>query len=250
MPWTELHNDDCLKVFSTIPDGSIDLIVSDVPYPVTSKGCSGTMGGYWTTDKANKGKIFENNDISPKDYLPHFYRVLKERTHCLIMINNINLQEMLNVATDVGFHFVKCLIWDKQNKICGRYYMNQFEYICLFRKGGDRPINNCGTSDIISVPIKKLKGEDGRNLHDTEKPVDLMKILVGNSSNEGEIVMDPFMGIGSTGVASKLLNRKFIGCEIDPKYFDIARNRIESTNPEKRAESDGEKDPWANFISY
>ena len=93
------------------------------------------------------------------------------------MINNLNLQEMLNEATKVGFHFVKCLIWDKQSKICGTYYMNQFEYICLFRKGGDRPINNCGTSDILSIPIKKLKDENGNNLHDTEKPIELMKIL-------------------------------------------------------------------------
>ena len=144
------------------------------------------------------------------------------------MINNLNLQEMLNEATKVGFHFVKCLIWDKQSKICGTYYMNQFEYICLFRKGGDRPINNCGTSDILSIPIKKLKDENGNNLHDTEKPIELMKILVENSTNEGETVIDPFMGIGSCGIASKMLNRNFIGCEIDPKYFEIAKNRIEN----------------------
>ena len=142
----KLFNEDCMKVLDKIPDGSIDLIVSDVPYLITSRGNCGTMGGYMTNDIAMRGKIFDNNDISPKDYLPHFYRVLKDKTHCLIMINNINLQEMLNVATDVGFHFVKCLIWDKQNKICGRYYMNQFEYICLFRKGGqaDKQLRNIG----------------------------------------------------------------------------------------------------------
>ena len=84
------------------------------------------MGGYVTNKLAMCGKIFENNSIKPSDYLPHFYRILKEKTHCYIMINNLNLQEMLNEATKVGFHFVKCLIWDKQSKICGRYYMNQF----------------------------------------------------------------------------------------------------------------------------
>ena len=224
----KLYNEDCLKVMSKIQDNSVDLVCSDVPYLVTSRGNSGSMGGYVTNKLAMCGKIFENNSIKPSDYLPHFYRILKEKTHCYIMINNLNLQEMLNEATKVGFHFVKCLIWDKQSKICGTYYMNQFEYICLFRKGGDRPINNCGTSDILSIPIKKLKDENGNNLHDTEKPIELMKILIENSTNEGETVIDPFMGIGSCGIASKMLNRNFIGCEIDPKYFEIAKNRIEN----------------------
>jgi site-specific DNA-methyltransferase (adenine-specific) len=222
----EIYNEDCLKVLERIEDNSVDLICSDVPYPVTARGSSGNMGGYWKSDIAKSGKIFKNNAIKPCDYLPHFYRILKDKTHCYIMINNLNLQEMLNEATKVGFHFVKCLICDKQNKICGRYYMNQFEYICLFRKGGDRPINNCGTSDILSIPIKKLKDKNGNNLHDTEKPIELMKILVENSTNEGDTVIDPFMGIGSCGIACKRLNRNFIGCEIDPKYFEIAKKRI------------------------
>lgn len=166
-----------------------------------------------------------------------FYRVLKDGTHCYIMINHINLIEMLNEATKVGFHFVKSLIWDKGNKICGRYYMNAFEYILFFRKGKDRPINNCGTSDILSVPIKKLKDKNGHNLHDTEKPIELMEILVGNSTNEGETVLDPFMGIGSCGIASKKLNRNFIGCEIDKKYFDIAEQRINGTFEKKDTNS-------------
>ena len=81
--------------------------------------------------------------------------------------------------------------------------------------------------------MKKLKDENGHNLHDTEKPVELMKILIENSSNEGELVLDPFMGIGSSGIASKLLNRNFIGCEINPKYFEIAKNRIDNATPKK-----------------
>ena len=71
-----------------------------------------------------------------------------------------------------------------------------------------------------------MKGIDGNNLHDTEKPVQLMKILIENSSKVGNIVLDPFMGIGATGVACKQLNRDFIGCEIDEKYFKIAEQRM------------------------
>ena len=104
--------------------------------------------------------------------------------------------------------------------------MNCFEYIILFRKGRDKPINKCGTPDILKIPIKKMKDANGKNLHDTEKPVNLMKILVENSSNEGDTVLDPFMGIGATGIACKELNRNFIGIELSEEYYNIAKERI------------------------
>lgn len=222
----DLRQGDCLELMKDIPDGSIDLIVTDPPYKLTSRGGSGTMGGYWKEEKAKKGIIFDNNSISCKEYLPEFYRILKDKTILYLMCNNTNLQEMINVATQSGFKFVKSLIWEKGNKICGRYYMNCFEYILLFRKGGDKPIKNCGTPDILKVPIKKQKDRNGKNLHDTEKPIELMKILIENSSEQNDFVLDPFMGIGSTGIASKKLNRNFIGIELDENYFNIAKERI------------------------
>ena len=223
----KLIKGDCLEIMKQIPDNSIDLIVTDPPYRTTSRGSSGTMGGYWKKEKAKKGIMFDYNQISCKDYIPEFYRILKEKTHCYIMCNNTNLQEMINTGTAAGFNFVKSLIWEKGNKICGRYYMGCFEYILLFRKGGERAINNCGTPDILKIPIRKLKDENNKNLHDTEKPVDLNKILIENSSQAGDKVLDPFMGIGSTGVAAKETNRNFIGIEIDDKYYQIAKSRIE-----------------------
>ena len=222
----DLRQGDCLELISKMPDNSINLIVTDPPYKVTSRGCSGTMGGYWKEKRAKQGIIFDFNNTSCKEYLPEFYRILKDKSILYLMCNNTNLQEMLNEGTKVGFHFVKCLIWEKGNKICGRYYMNCFEYIILFRKGSDKPINKCGTPDILKIPIKKMKDVNGKNLHDTEKPVDLMEILVENSSNEGDTVLDPFMGIGATGVACKELNRNFIGIELDENYFNIAKERI------------------------
>lgn len=135
---------------------------------------------------------------------------------------------MLNTFTNVGFHFTKSLIWDKGNKIMGRFYMSQFEYILFFRKGRAKQINHCGTADILSIPNKKTK-QDGKNVHDTEKPVELMKILIENSSMERDWVLDPFMGIGSTGVAALELNRNFMGIEIDERYYNYARLRIQNT---------------------
>ena len=236
-----LYNEDALKVLDTMPSESVDMVFSDVPYKTTTRGNAGAMGGFWTTDLVNKGKIFENNDVSPSAYLPQLYRVLKDGSHCYIMTNNLNLQEMLNEGVKAGFRFVKSLIWDKGNLICGTYYMGAFEYILLFRKGKDRPINNCGTPDLLSVPVKKMKDRDGNNLHDTEKPVDLMKIIIENASYPDEVVLDPFMGIGSTGVASLLTGRKFIGCEIDKRYYDIACQRCEDA--EKKINNRG-LDAW------
>ena len=225
----ELYNTDSIEYMKTLPSESISLIVTDPPYKITSRGSSGTMGGYIVNDLSKKGNIFEHNDIKISDYAPEFYRLLKDGSHCYVMTNHINLIEMLNTFTECGFHFIKSLIWDKGNKISGQYYMSQFEYILFFRKGKGIPINNCGTSDILSIPIKKLKN-NSINLHDTEKPVELMKILIANSSKELDVVLDPFMGIGSTGIACKQLNRNFIGCEIDKKFYDIANRRFNEEN--------------------
>lgn len=222
----DLRQGDCLEEMKKIKDESVDLIVTDPPYPTTSRGCAGNSGGMLQKEINKKGKVFEFNNIDCEKYAPEFYRVLKDGSHCYVMTNHINLIKMLNIFTKVGFHFIKSLIWDKGNKIMGQYYMSQFEYILFFRKGKGNKINNCGTSDILSVSNKKTKDGKGNNLHDTEKPVDLMKILIANSSDENDIVLDPFMGIGSCGLACKELNRQFIGIELDPNYFEIAKERI------------------------
>ena len=85
----ELIHGDCLIEMQNIPDASIDLICTDPPYRVTPKGCAGTMSGYWTNKQTNKGKIFEHNDIDIEDYIHELYRVLKDRTHCYIMCNQV-----------------------------------------------------------------------------------------------------------------------------------------------------------------
>ena len=225
----KIINENAIEFMKTLEDESVDLIVTDPPYKVTPKGCAGNSGGMMITKETMKGKIFKHNDIKPIDYIPEFYRLLKDGSHCYIMTNHVNLKEMLNVATECGFHFIKSLVWNKGNKIMGRFYMNQFEYILFFRKGKGKKINKCGTADILNVPNKKTKDENGKNLHDTEKPVELMKILVENSSQVGELVLDPFVGVGATAIACKELDRQYIGVELDEHYYKIAVNRIDKT---------------------
>ena len=224
-----IYNCDCMEMLNNLPSESVDMIVTDPPYKTTPKGNTGTTGGMFLKSINKAGKVFEYNDIDCTRYAPELYRVLKEGGHCYVMTNHINLIHMLNVFYSWGFHFVKSLIWNKGNKIVCSYYMSQFEYILFFRKGRGKKINNCGTSDILNVPQKKTKGVDGKNLHDTEKPVELMQILIENSSNKGELVLDPFMGIGATAIACIRTGRSFLGAEIDENYYKIATERIKES---------------------
>ena len=227
-----LFNVDCMELLKFLPNESIDLIVTDPPYPVTSRGSAGNSGGMLQKDSNKKGQVFTHNNIDCSEYAPEFYRLLKDGSHCYVMTNHINLIKMLNTFTDCGFHFIKSLVWDKGNKIMGQYYMSQFEYILFFRKSKGVKINNCGTADILSIPNKKTKDENGKNLHDTEKPVELMKILIENSTQENGIVIDPFVGVGGTALACIKSNRRFMCCELDNKYCNIAKKRIEELTNE------------------
>lgn len=224
----KIFNADVLQLLKKIPDESINLCLTDPPYKVTSRGSAGNAGGMLQKDINKKGKVFQHNDIKPSEYAKEFYRILKDSSHCYIMTNHVNLIEMLNTFTDAGFHFIKSLIWDKGNKIMGQFYMSQFEYILFFRKGKGIKINHCGTSDILSIPNKKTKDENGKNIHDTEKPVQLMKILIENSTQPKEIVFDGFLGYGATMIACMESDRKFIGSEIDENYFTLALQRAEN----------------------
>lgn len=222
----KIYNMDCLEGMKNIPDKSIDLVVTDPPYKTTARGNAGNTGGMLRKKIYMDGKVFKHNDIKPQEYIPELYRILKDGSHCYIMTNHINLQNMINTSVNCGFKFVKCLIWNKGNKIMGQYYMNQFEYILFLRKGKGKMINHCGTADILEVRSKKTKGLDGKNLHDTEKPVELMRILIENSSQIDEIVLDPFIGIGTTAIAAVNSNRNYIGFELSEEYCQIAEQRL------------------------
>ena len=256
----KLYNEDCLDVLKTIADESVDLVVTDCPYHIIGGGCSidpdkhnepgGMLGrrpseikkdahgnAYMTdsrhvslcgifndadpTTYSKQGKLFKFNDIDFKDWLPDIYRVLKQGTHCYIMINARNLKELWQAAEDVGFVFQNLLIWDKGNATPNKYYLNAYELVLMLRKGAAKNINNMGCKNILSIPNIM-----GNKKHPTEKPVMLMKVLIENSTDEHQVVLDPFMGVGATGVACKELGREFIGIEIDENYFNIAKDRI------------------------
>lgn len=262
-----LINNDCLIALKNIPDKSIDLVVTDCPYHIVSGGCSkgayGNGNGIFTKNKepsgifnrrrigyrknggyilegtkhiglggclddndqttyARQGKLFKHNEIKFSEWLPEVYRVLKDGSHAYIYINARNVKELQTEAEKAGFKYQNIIIWDKGNATPNRYYLQAYEMILLLRKGKARNINNMGTKNLL-----KVKNIIGNKTHPTEKPVELNKIFIENSSNQGDIVLDPFMGSGSCGVACKETGRNFIGIEIDEKYFNIAKERIE-----------------------
>lgn len=139
------------------------------------------------------------------------------------MANNRNVQAMLNAGESAGFHFHNILPWRKGTYTPNRWYMKGTEYTGFFGKGAAFPINDCSSRDDIYVP------QIDESIHPTEKPVMLMEHYIRNSSQPGQTVFDPFMGSGTTGVAAITAGRKFIGIERNPKYFDIARRRIEES---------------------
>jgi site-specific DNA-methyltransferase (adenine-specific) len=203
---------DARDGLAQIKDESIDLIFTDPPYRVISGG-----NKYPTAPKgmlsANDGKHFEHNDIHFTEYVPHLYRVLKPGKHCYIMTNVLNMFELQSVAIMAGFRLHNVLIWKKNTATPNRWYMKNCEYILMFRKGNAVPIRDCGAKTVIDFPI--VKDRD----HPTEKPQDLVRYYVENSSDPQDIVLDPFMGVGTTGQVCAITGRKFVGFELDPTYY-------------------------------
>lgn len=233
----DLRQGDCLELMATIADNSIDCAVIDPPYKIVAGGCrkvalgdecSGIMNKRRESNKrtdwveeVRTGKMFKHNDIKFEQWLPELYRVMADKSHTYLMINSRNLAELQNKAEQAGFKFQNLLIWDKGNVTPNRYYMQGYECILMLRKGGAKNIVNKGTSNILRVP-----NIIGNKKHPSEKPVELLEIMIGNSTNEGETVLDMFMGSGSCALAAKNLNRNFIGFELDETYFKIAQERI------------------------
>lgn len=209
-----------------IPDNSIDLIVTDPPYKTITGGDSNGKNSIRPKGmlSGNRKLFTHQNDIKPEQWIPELFRILKDNTHCYIFTNHLNMKIMLNEAEKAGFKLHNILVWEKNNCTPSQFYMKNCEYILFLRKGKAKWINDIGGSKTVH----QFKNVIGNKLHPTEKPVDLMQFYIENSSQEGDVVLDPFMGSGSTGVACLNTGRNFIGIELDDEYMDVARERIKN----------------------
>ena len=219
---------DCLERMKEIPYNSVDLCVSDIPYKLTGGG-----KGDGAKSKRPKGILSDNTQLMQvpnfEDWLPELYRVMKDGSHIYLMCNFKNLNDLMNKSLAVGFKHINLLVWEKNNCTPSQFYMKNCEYTLLLRKGKSKYINDIGGSKTVH----KFNNIIGNKVHPTEKPEELMKFYVENSSNKGDTVLDMFMGSGSTGVACINTNRSFIGIELDDNYFNVAKDRIDNAVKEK-----------------
>lgn len=215
-----IYHGDCRDLLPQLEP--VDLIVTDVAYETISGGSNtGRLKGRPVGILAkNNGKVFDHNDIKPTEYANLFYAVLKDPAHCYIMINNLNIEDALREFRLAGFGLHNILPWIKNNATPNRWYMKDVELILFFRKGAAFPINNPG--DKASCPYPNLNGK----IHETEKPVPLMHKLIKNSSQPGQVVLDPFCGSGTTLEAALQLDRQAIGIDIDEAKCEVAAKRL------------------------
>lgn len=211
---------DCLELMKDIPDKSIDLVIADPPYIMTKRGKS-CRPNYMHNSMGEN--LFEGKIPQPKLWFEECYRILKDGTHFYVFCNINDLRIYLNAAYEVGFRLHNIITMIKDTKMPSRWYLRFSERVLFFRKGNAKPINDMTSRDYVNVTMPKKR--DGK-LHITQKPLDFITKLVTNSTEENEIVLDPFMGSGTTGVACQNTNRKFIGFELDKEYFEIAKNRL------------------------
>ena len=223
MDYDYIECGDCLELLKQIPDNSIDLIVTDPPYLIDNKG-----GGLYTNEDKQYVKELENiKDGFSENILDELCRVMK-KINLYIWCSQKQLYQLIN-------YFVikkKCnwnlITWHKTNPIpaCGNKYLTDTEYCLFFREKGVKIQGSFDTkftyyTTPLNVKDKKQYG------HPTIKPLNIIKNFIINSSKEGDVILDPFMGSGTTPVACVETNRHYIGFEIDENYYNIACKRLD-----------------------
>lgn len=225
----ELYLGDAMEILPHLA-GVADCLVVDPPYLLTSGGGSSIMSGSFSKENYNNNGAIVTCNIHWKDFMKPMHDALKERAHAYIMTNNLHIEAMLREARIAGFDSHNFLVWYKKTKTQNRWYMKSCEFTGFFYKGKARNINDCSSEQLIELYHSDVSKKFTRNKksHATEKPVALMEHYIRNSSQPGEIILDPFMGVGSTGVAAVQTGRRFIGIEIEQEWFDAACKRIEA----------------------
>lgn len=240
---SELILGDSREILTTMPDSSVDLIITDSPYGID-------YNSNWSKDEKYRKRVKSVNGIANDQdnieflskVIIELYRILKNNSHIYWFTRWDKSGEHIELLQNAGFKVKNNLIWMKNNWSMGDLkgsYAGQYENI-IFAQKGRRELNEVdGRSrhtDILQfdrVPPSRLR-------HSHEKPVNLLKFLIEKSSCENEIILDPFMGVGSVGKACEGVNRNFIGIELDLDYFNIAQQRIqtekEKINEEKKLE--------------
>src|SRR5215510_1973551 len=218
-PLFELSNQDAVAWLRTLPDASVDLLITDPAYESLEKHRAVGNPTRLKHSKASSNDwfiVFPNARFA--ELFDEAYRVLRDDTHFYLFCDAETMFVAKPEAERAGFKFWKPLVWDKRTIGMGYHYRARYEFILFFEKG-KRRLNDLGVADIISVP-RIHRG------YPAEKPVDVSAILVGQSSQPGEVVADPFMGSGSVGVAAVTAGRRFLGTDLNPDAVRLSAQRL------------------------
>lgn len=221
---------DCLELMKNIPDGSVDLVLTDPPYIIETVGA----GIYKQADKQYVKELDGIKDGFDEKVLDEICRVMKK-----INVYFFCSQKQIIPLIDYFVKKKNCnwniLSWHKSNPVpaCGNKYLTDTEFILFFREKGVKIYGEYETK--FTYYVTPLNQKDKKQYsHPTVKPIKILQNFIVNSTLENGVVLDCFMGSGSTGVACVNTNRHFIGIEIDEGYFNIAKKRIEEAQNEIR----------------
>lgn len=238
---------DCYETIKDVPDKSIDLIYTDIPYDFEANGGGGCFGekkrDYHSDYEAvamntQKSRVWrqayksysDNADIAfGIDYsiLNEFCRVLKN-IYVYIWCSKKQILPLMQFFVGEKVCRFEILTWHKTNPIptCNGKYLSDTEYCLMFREEGKTKIGGTFETKGKYYISPCNKSDKDKFLHGTIKPLVFVQNHILNSTNEGDIVLDPFMGSGTTAVACKNLGRQFIGFEANPKWHKIACDRL------------------------
>ncbi len=227
---------DCLATMEDVADGCVDLLLTDPPY---------NLGLFMKARDANLGNMRENyfvaagwDDQSPEEWAASMdalfgeaARVVRKGGALLMFMAVIKVETLIGLARKHGFYYKTTGVWHKTNPMprnMNLHFINSTESWVYFINGAKTgTFNNAGKAlhDFFESSVTP-KSERGFGKHPTQKPVALMDHFVRTLTAPGDVVLDPFMGSGSAGVAAMAAGRKFIGVELDRAYFDIAARRM------------------------
>lgn len=233
----ELYNDDCIVAMNNFKAKSIDLIVTDPPY---------NLGKFMKTRDTNLKKMRDNffgaagwDDMGFEEWkesMDSFFelsaRVMKKGGSMIVFMAIIKVETIIKLAEKHGFYYKTTGIWHKTNPMprnMNLHFVNSTEaWVYFTYKTKTGTFNNGGAMfhDFIETSVTP-NSERKYGKHPTQKPESLMQHFVELLSNPGDNILDPFMGSGTTGVVSKRADRNFIGIELNPEYYNIAKSRIE-----------------------
>lgn len=217
---------DCSDGMKQINKNSVDLIVTDPPYDVNYGEKSLILSKFGKArdkqikrDENYKEFGFNYNEIS---FL--FNKVLKENAHCYVFCADKQVVNWIRSMELNDFKYGGYLVWVKHRQTFDLSFGFNYNYsteLCLYFRKGVKKLNKLGLNNVMDYPTKNCL------IHPAEKPEGMIRYLINNSSNEGDTVLDAFMGSGTTAVACKQMNRNFIGFEVSEEYCKIIMERLQ-----------------------